>query len=170
MRATSVFPDTAAIKAAVGVPPAPFSQVFITITKQELIELRQSATRWQGLHHKAVQRCAQQELRHDRLVWELKARSLHTNTALQAELDLALALVRDLRKRLFSSKSERSQPSQSRSKAAALRKRGQQRGTVGHGRTMEAQMSERHEDVVLNKAQCPECGQAFKEFAGTEDA
>jgi transposase len=31
-------------------------------------------------------------------------------------------------------------------------------------------MSERHEDIVLEKAQCPECGLAFKEFAATEDA
>ncbi len=173
MRAPSAFPDTAdtaATQAAVGEPPVPFSQVFITITKQEHIDLRQAATRWQRLHHKAVQRCAQQEVRHDRLVRELKARAQHTNAALQVELDLALAQVRDLQKRLFSSKCERSQPSESRSKAVALRKRGQQRGTVGHGRTIEAQMNERHEDVVLDKAHCPECGQAFKEFAGTEDA
>ena len=170
MRATSVSPDTAAIKAAVDVPPVPFSQVFVTITKQEHIELRQAATRWQGLHRKAVDRCAQQEVRHDRLVREWNAQALKSNAALQAKLDAALAQVRDLQKRIFSTKSEQSRPSESRSKAATCRKRGQQRGTVGHGRTIETQMRERHEDIVLETAQCPECGLAFKEFAGTEDA
>ena len=116
------------------------------------------------------QRCAQQEVRHDRIVRELKAQALKSNAALQAELDLALAKIRDLQKRLFSTKSEQSRPSESRSKAATCRKRGQQRGTVGHGRTIETQMRERHEDIVLETAQCPECGLAFKEFAGTEDA
>ena len=101
---------------------------------------------------------------------ELKARALKSNAALQAELDLALAQVRDLQKRLFSTKSERNIPSESRSQAATCRKRGQQRGTIGHGRTIESQLSERHEDIVLEKAQCPECGLAFKEFAATEDA
>jgi transposase len=169
VRATSASPDTAAIKAAIDVPPAPFSQVFVTITKQEHIELRLAATQWQGLHRKAVARCAQQEARHDRLVRELKAQALKSNAALQAELDLALAQVRDLQKRLFSTKSEQSRPNESRSKAATCRKRGQQRGTIGHGRTIESQLSERHEDIVLVKAQCPECGLALKEFAGTED-
>ena len=170
MRATSVSPDTATIKAAVDAPPTPFSQVFVTITQQEHIELRLNATLWQRLHRKAVDRCAQQEVRHDRLVRELKAQALKSNAALQAQLDLAQAQVRDLQKRLFSTKSEQGRPSESRSKAATCRKRGQQRGTVGHGRTIEAQMCERHEDIVLETAQCPECGLAFKEFAGTEDA
>ena len=169
MRATSASSDTAAIKAAIDVPPAPFSQVFVTITKQQHIELRLAATQWQGLHRKAVVRCAQQEARHDRLVRELKAQALKSNAALQAELDLALAQVRDLQKRLFSTKSEQSRPSESRSKAATCRKRGQQRGTIGHGRTIESQLSARHEDIVLVKAQCPECGLALKKFAGTED-
>ena len=171
MRATtSAFSDTTATKAVVDAPPAPFSQVFITITKQEHIELKMAATYWQGLHRKAADRCVQQEVRHDRLVRELKAQALKSNAALRAELDLAQAQVRDLQKRLFSTKSEQSRPSESRSKAALCPKRGQQRGTIGHGRTIEAQLSERHEDVVLEKAQCPECGLAFKEFAGTEDA
>ena len=171
MRATSVSPpDTATIKAAIDAPPTPFSQVFVTITQQEHIELRLNATLWQRLHRKAVDRCAQQEVRHDRLVRELKAQALKSNAALQAQLDVAQAQVRDLQKRLFSTKSEQSRPSESRSKAATCRKRGQQRGTVGHGRTIEAQMCERHEDIVLKTAQCPECGLAFKEFAGTEDA
>ncbi len=170
MRATSDFTDTAATKVAVDAPPAPFALEFVTITKQEHIELRMAAQKWQGLHRKAVNRCDQQEVRHDRIVRALKAQALKSNAALQTELDSARAQVRDLQKRLFSTKSEQSIPGESRSKAATWRKRGQQRGSVGHGRTIEAQLSERHEDIVLHKAQCPECGLAFKEFAGTEDA
>ena len=173
MRAIFDLPDTTTIsKAVLAAPPPLFSEVFITITKQEQIELKSAAKRWQGLHRKAVARCEQQEYRHDRIVRELKAQALASNAALQAKLDLALAQVRDLQKRLFSTKSERSKPSESRLTAATCRSRGQQPGTIGHGRTMQAQLSERHEDIVLDKekAQCPECGLAFKEFAGTEDA
>jgi transposase len=169
VRATSVLPLTTAIKAAADAPPTPFSQVFVTITKQEQIELKLAATQWQGLHRKAVARCDQQEVRHDRLVRALKAQALKSNAALQVALDSALAQVRDLQKRIFSTKSEQSRPSESRSLAATCRKRGQQRGTIGHGRTIESKLSERHEDIVLEMAQCPECGLTFKEFAGTED-
>lgn len=170
MRATPTLPDAAAIRAAVDVPPAPFSQVFVTITQQEHIQLKMTANQWQRFHRLAVAKCDRQEVRYDRIVRELKAKALKSNAALQAELDLALAKVRDLQKRLFSTKSEQSRPSESRSKTATCRKRGQQRGTIGHGRTIESQLSERHEDIVLEKAQCPECGLAFKEFAATEDA
>lgn len=170
MRATSALPDTAATEAAIDAPPGPFSQVFVTITQQEHIELRLAAKQWQGLHRKAVTRLDQQEVRHDRIVREIKAQALKSNTALRVELDCALAQVRDLQKRLFSSKSEQSRPSESRPKAATCRKRGQQTNSAGHGRTIEAKLSERHEDIVLEKAQCPECGLAFKEFADTEDA
>ena len=170
MRVTSAVPETPASIASVDVSPTPFSQVFVTITKQEHIELRMAATHWQVLHRKAVNKCEQQEVRHDRLMRALKAQALKSNVVLQSKLDSALAQVRDLQKRLYSPKSEQANPSESRSKAATCRKRGQQRGTVGHGRTTQAHLRERHEDIVLDKAQCPECGLAFKEFAGTEDA
>lgn len=169
MPATSALPDTAAIKAVADPPPPPFALEFVTITKQEHIQLKMAALQWQTLHRKAVARCEQQEVRHDRLVRELKAQALKSNAALQSKLDFALAQVRDLQKRLFSTKSEQANPSESRSRAASCRKRGQQRGTVGHGRTIESQLSERHEDIVLEKPQCPECGLALKEAAGTED-
>jgi len=46
--------DTAAITAAQDVPPKPFSKVFVTIIDQEHIELKLTATRFQGLHRKAL--------------------------------------------------------------------------------------------------------------------
>ena len=45
---------TAAITAAEDVPPKPFSKVFVTIINQEHIELKLTATRFQGLHRKAL--------------------------------------------------------------------------------------------------------------------
>jgi transposase len=157
-------------RAAFDKPPAPFYLVFVTITKQEHIELKMTALNWQTLHRKAVARFNQQEVRHDRLMRELKAQALKRNTALQVELDSAMPQVRDLQKRLFSSKSEQSRPSESRPKAAACRERGQQTNSAGHGCTIEAKLSERRKDIVLEKTQCPERSLAFKEFAGTEDA
>jgi hypothetical protein len=49
VRATSTISDTAATKEANDAPPTPFSQVFVTITKQEPIELKLAALQWQGL-------------------------------------------------------------------------------------------------------------------------
>jgi len=148
VRANSTPPTTADTEARADAPSAPFALEFVTITKHEHIELKMAARYWHTLHRKAAARCDQQEVRHDRLVRTLKSQALRSNAALQGKLDSAMAQVRDLQKRLFSSKSEQSRPSESRSKAATCRKRGQQRGTIGHGRTIEAQMSERHEDVV----------------------
>ena len=130
MSATSAAPETPASNASTDIPPPPFAQVFITITKQEHIELRTAATKWRGLHRKAETSFEQQEVRHDRLVRALKAQTLKSNAALQSKLDFALAQVRDLQKRLYSPKSEQANPSESRSRAATCCKRGQQRGTV----------------------------------------
>lgn len=171
MRATSTLPDIAVLKAGVAAQPAPFALEFVTITKQDHIQLKMAATQWQGLHRKAVARCEQQEVRHDRLVRELKAQALKSNAALQAELEAQhLRRCGTCKSASSGGKSEQSRPSESRSKAVTCRKRGHQANSVGHGRTIEAQLSERHEDIVLEKAQCPERGLAFKEFVDTEDA
>jgi predicted nucleotidyltransferase len=106
MRATPTISQTATSDGCVEAPPAPFAQEFVTLSKLEHIELKSSAFRWQTLHRKAVTRYDQQQLRHDRIVRELKAQTLKSNAALQERLDTALAQVRDLQKRLFSTKSE----------------------------------------------------------------
>ena len=169
MRATPTLPETAATLAGVEALPAPFALEFVTLSKQEHIGLKVAAVRWQVLHRKAVARYDQQEVRHDRLIRELKTQALKSNAILQDKLDTALAQVRDLQKRLFSTKSEQRRPSESLTKAATGRKRGQQLGAIGHGRTIEAHLSERHENIVLYNAQCPQCGLGFKDFTGTED-
>ena len=75
MSATAPAPETPASNASADAPPPPFAQVFITITKQEHIELRTAATQRQGLHRKAVTTYEQQVVRHDRLVRALKAQA-----------------------------------------------------------------------------------------------
>ena len=139
--------------------------------QQEHIELKIVAQHWQTLHRKAVGRAQWRELRYQRIVRELKAQAAKPNAALQGELEFARAQVRDLQKRLFSRKSESSKHCETRAKAVTCRAHwGQPRGSVGHARTLQTQLPARHEDVTLDKAQCPNCGLAFNSCAGTEDA
>lgn len=169
MRATSTPPDTASDPVVEASTPS--ADVFVTIPRQEHIALKWAAQYWQTQHRKAVGRAQWRELRYQRIVRELKALGAKSNAALHVELELAQAQVRDLQKRLFSSKSERSKHCETQAKALTWRAhRGQQRGSAGHGRTMQTQLPARHEDVTLDKAQCPNCGLAFNSFAGTEDA
>ena len=150
---------------------APPVDAFVTIARQEHLALKWAAHYWQTQHRKAVGRSKWRELRYQRILRELKATGAKSNAALQAELELARAQVRDLQKRVFASKSERGKHCESRTKTASCRApRGQQHGSAGHGRTLQTQLSARHEDVTLDKAQCPACGLAFNRFAGTEDA
>ena len=149
----------------------PFAGVYVTITKQEHIELKIAAQYWQAQHRRAVGRTQWRELRYQRIARELKAQAAKSNAALQVELEFARAQVRDLQKRLFSRKSESGKHCETRAEAVTRRApRGQRRGSVGHGRTLQTQLPARHEEVTLDKAQCPNCGLAFNSFAGTEDA
>ena len=169
MRATSAPSDPFAPTG--DVTATPLAEVHVAITNQEHIALKSAAKYWQTLHRKAVGRAQWRELRYQRIVRELKAQAAKSQAALQAELELAQAQVRDLQKRLFSSKSERRQQCEAQAKTVTCRAhRGQRRGSVGHGRTLQTQPSARHEDVTLEKAQCPNCGLAFNSCAGTEDA
>lgn len=150
---------------------APFATVYVTLTKQEHIQLKTDAQRWQNLHRKALGRAQWREARYQRILRELKAQATKTEAKLRADLALAQAQIRDLQKRLFSPKAEGKQGSDLRRQDGGSRAhRGQTRGACGHGRTLQTQLSARHEDVVLDNAQCPNCGLSFKSFAGTEDA
>lgn len=150
--------------------PGALELEYITITKAEYIELRLKANYYQSQHRKAVDRYKQLELRFERTVRELKEHAQQTQAALQEQLDAAQAQVRDLQKRLFGSKSETSKHNERQCKDVRTRSRGQQHGSRGHGRTIAAHLSERHEHIVLKQAHCPACGKGFKEFKSTEDA
>jgi len=147
--------------------PTPFEQEWVTLSKRELIELRQRASSYQTLHARAVQRLARQEQQHraQRECWAQR------EAQLQADLQAALAQVRDLRQRVFGARTEQSrsvggaQPSP----VGPRRPRGQQRGRRGHGRRREAALPIRVEEQTL-QASCPRCGLELAAFAGTQDA
>jgi len=81
--------------------------VYVTITRQEYIQLKADALRWQTLHRKALGRSQWREERYQRILRELKVRCAKTEAKLRTELEFAQAKIRDLQKRLFAGKSER---------------------------------------------------------------
>ena len=179
-----------AISAISGTSTAPFAEAYVTLTKLEHIQLVMEARSWRSLHQRAVSRLQQLQDSTKRFVAQLREhaerreatwhaalalaqeRATQREEALRAELDGALAKVRDLQKRLFGRKSERSKGASERQPRAGLQRvrRGQRRGAPGHGRKMLAHLPQRIETVGLDSPQCPACGEALNEFPGTEDS
>jgi transposase len=129
----------------------PFAELMLRISKQEYVQLKWDAQYWQGQHRRALLREA---------TWKSQIEELQ-------------AQVRDLRQRLFGRKSEqRVAANEGQAKAAASRRRGQQRGSHGHGRTSWAHLPVREEDSDLSEAEkrCPDCGKPVVAFPGTEDS
>ena len=170
-------------------PAVPFACVYVTLTKQEHIQLVMDANTWKGLHRKATERaewserrCQHEmrraaevaisvELRHQQEMREFKDQAGQREAALRAQLEVVHAKVRDLRKRLFGRKSESRGGSEDRVQAPVLRApRGHRVGAAGHGRTMQSHLPERVELVELDGPQCPSCGLDLREFPGTEDS
>ena len=105
---------------------APFANVYVTLSKQEHIQLVMDARYWWTLHERAASRPMQQEASYKRFVLELQGHAVQRKVswraelamaqfqaqqremALRVELDVAQAKVRDLQQRLFGRKSERS--------------------------------------------------------------
>lgn len=117
---------------------APFATVYVTITKQEYIQLKISAQQWQILHRKAIGRANWREQRHQRILRDLKAQAAKTEAQLRRQLEIAQAQIRDLQKRLFAGKTESHKGSEAKTQGAACHAhRGHQHGARGHGRTMQ---------------------------------
>lgn len=135
----------------------PFGSVLVTLTKQEHIVLL-----WEASFYRMEQRL--------RLATEAAAQR---QAQLRAELKLeqARARVHDLEHRLFGRKSERGRVIDGKHRHAAprVRRRGQQPGSRGHGRRGSGTVPTRVEEIELESAQCPQCGEALMEFAGTDD-
>ena len=93
----------------------PFSQQTVVLTKQDYIALKWEANYWRAQHARLVQREA----------------------ALKAQVEALEAQRRDLTQRLYGKKSEQSAGAETvgTSSVAHPRKRGQQPGTAGHGRS-----------------------------------
>jgi transposase len=169
--------------------PVPFATVYVTLTKQEHIQLVLDANQSKSLHRRAVERAEWSERRHQHDMLkaaelaqsrvhqlqqefcQFKDEAAQREATLRTELELSQAKVRELQKRLFGRKGESRSDSEAQPQAPAPRvPRGHQRGAAGHGRTMQAHLPERVEVVGIDEPQCPSCGLALSEFPGTEDS
>jgi transposase len=133
-----------------GETTTPFSQQSVVLTKQDYIALKWEANYWRAQHARLVQREA----------------------ALKAQVEALEARIRDLTQRLYGTKSEKSAASEALGKVneGQPRKRGQQPGTPGHGRSDRSTLPvvvEVH-DVSEAAKHCPQCGEALAPFPGVE--
>ena len=161
--------ETASIpgEAAVAAKAAPFSQEWVTLTKQEHIELVMQARYWKATHERMSGRSNTLlgALQRERLRAQRREREL------LGQLEAATALVRDLRQRLFGGKSERKFMDETGvpGRRKSMRPRGHQRGVPGHGRTRLKHLPVREATIDIDDPQCPCCGLALKAF-GSEDS
>ena len=182
-------PPVDVVRAVIDESPAPFAAVYVTLTKQEHIQLVMDANTSKSLHRRATERAewSERRHRHDMLkaaelaqsrlqqlqqeFCQFKDEAGQREAALRAQLELSQAKVRELQKRVFGRKSESRGGTQVQTQAAAARApRGHQRGAPGHGRTTQPHLPERGEVVGIDAPQCPRCGLALREFPGTEDS
>ena len=149
-----------------------FATSYVTLTKQEHIHLMMQANGWKSLHQRAVERAQWRDQRYRRVLRQLKEQAAQREAKLSAELELALAKIRDLQQRVFGRKSERGKGgSEQQAPGLVLRApRGHQRGAPGHGRTMLGHLPQRSEYVEIDTPQCPQCGLDLSVFPGTEDS
>ena len=135
-----------------GTGATPFSQQTVVLTKQAYIELTWQANYWRAQHARLVEREA----------------------ALKAEVEALQATIRDLTQRLYGTKSEQSTgpDGAGASKPTSPRKRGQQPGSQGHGRSDRSALPVVVEVHDLSEAakHCPACGAAFVPFPGREES
>jgi transposase len=123
--------------------------------RRQLVELRLQANYWRAQHQRAVQREAD---------WKEQVHHL------QGE-------IRELKRRLYGRRTETSSATErpvnpnASEPATTKRKRGQQRGSKGHGRRNHDHLPTIDEDCVLPKDQqtCPCCGEPFEEIPGSAD-
>src|SRR5712692_7895846 len=133
-----------------GKDATPFSQQTVVLTKQAYVALKWEANYWRAQHARLVQREA----------------------ALKAQVEALEAQLRDLTQRLYGKKSEQSAGSEAlgTSNEAHPRKRGQQPGTPGHGRSDRSALPvvvEVH-DVSEAAKHCPQCGEPLTPFPGVD--
>jgi transposase len=130
----------------------PFSQQPVVLTKQAYIELTWEANYWRAQHARLVEREA----------------------ALKVEVEALQSTIRDLTQRLYGAKSEKSAYPDRTGEAilANPRKRGQQPGSTGHGRSDRTALPVVTEVRDLSEAakHCPACGTACAPFPGAESS
>jgi transposase len=149
----------------------PYGEVFVTLSKQEHIELLCAASYWRTEHRRAADRALSIEAVGQERLRQAAERAEQRQATLLGELEKARARIRYLEHRLFGRKSEHRWQieDQHRQPADRKRRRGQQRGAVGHGRTRLELLPACVEDVALDSPVCPSCGEALSPFPGTDD-
>ena len=173
-------------------PVLPWEIETLTLTKREHVELINQRNYWKSSHQRALGRLQWAERRRlielSRAAQEQaalraqmhQAEELHRDAlecarqvelGLRGELEVANARIRDLRKRHFARKSERTRAVNEAASVDATptyRCRGQQRGVPGHGRTCQDHLPALVQSIEL-EASCPQCGLGLKPFPGTQD-
>jgi len=173
-------------------PVLPWELESVTLTKREHVELVNQRNYWKSSHQRALGRLqwaeqcrltewgrAAQELaalRAQMLQAEERHRQVlehagQVELALRGELEVTNARIRDLRKRHFARKSERTRAGNEAAAvdgAATYRARGQQSGAPGHGRTCQDHLPTVVQTIGL-EASCLQCGLGPKPFPGTQD-
>jgi transposase len=124
-----------------GLPPAPFSQETVTISKQEHIELIHQINYWKAQHAKAKEKIAQLEQENLRKDGKIK----------------------DLQNRLFGKRSEKTSTQaseQGKPKGSPKKPRGQQPNSTGHGRTQRPNLPIINDklDLPEEAKKCAKCG------------
>jgi len=148
-----------------------YAEVLVSLSKQEHMELVRAANYWKMEHQRAVERAVRIEAVYQERLRQGAQRAQAREAVLSGELEVAQAKIRDLEQRLYGHKSERAGviDAQHRPSAGEARRRGQQRGAAGHGRSRVEQLPVRPEDIELDSPVCPVCCEPLSGFPGTED-
>ena len=151
---------------------SPFASEFVSLTRQEHVQLVWESRHYKRLHQGAVERIAQLEGEYRERLGSQAAGAEQRERVLQGELEYARGRIRDLEHRLFGRRSERRQTTddQPLHRGMPVRGRGQQRGAPGHGRCALSDLALREELVPIAQLRCPACGSALQAFPGTEDS
>jgi len=133
---------------------SPFSQVVMTLTQTEYVQLKWDANYWKGQHNQVKQK----------------------NDDLKLELESAYARIRDLKQRLFGKKTEKGvtkrDSSGKHNHTDTPKPRGQQKGSKGHGRTPRPDLPiiEEEHDIAAEDTLCSICTKPYKLLSQTEDS
>ncbi len=163
---------SAACKAATDgltVSSTPFSQQFVSLTKQDHIQLVAQLRYWKSSHERATRRIGDLEERLAEVQRTAAEREAALRALLEDGLEKAKGEIRDLKHRLFGRKSEKGKQKRLERVGQTRRRRGQQPGSRGHGRTRLTGLPVQEEMVRLDSARCPSCGLRLSEFPGTDD-
>jgi transposase len=141
----------------------------VSITQKELTQLKFAGNYWKALHQRA---CAREAIL-KKTIEKNEERASEREMLLKKEIELKEAQIRDLRHRLFAKKSEWNKKQktieQELSQTTKLR-RGQQRGSHGHGRTQRPDLPVIEEHHERQDAHCTHCGLQYSAFSGAEES